>query len=227
MRFPGACIIGPSAVASRLVDGNAELINNVRTTSSKSNSLNAVNRSYFTRITDLKKGKYSCEAYPYTKLGLLGNLFLSEGGPGIVIKVTAGIRTGTDNFIHCLNSGLAADFEDPVAIGGTFLVKSGKVKAHIMPHFSKTPLNTDEDVNNWLNFFEMSAPLVHTSVFVSKDPGLDLRLEHSHFFSEHGDGGHYHYDTTPNTIEYVGYFNVAEFIYRIDQPVNTHQLGRD
>ena len=29
-------------------------------------------------------------------------------------------------------------------------------------------------------------------------------------FSRHGDGGHYHYDTTPDEVEYVGYFNLAE-----------------
>ena len=29
-------------------------------------------------------------------------------------------------------------------------------------------------------------------------------------FSRHGDGGHYHYDTTPDEVEYIGYFNLAE-----------------
>ncbi|KAK2502335.1 hypothetical protein MC885_001967 [Smutsia gigantea] len=86
--------------------------------------------------------------------------------------------------------------------------------------FSSCPLNSDEEVNNWLHFYEMKAPLVCLPVFVSRDP-------HTHCFSHHGEGGHYHYDTTPDTVEYVGYFLPAEFLYRIDQPIETHSFGRD
>jgi hypothetical protein len=39
-----------------------------------------------------------------------------------------------------------------------------------MPKFSETPLNTDEDVENWLKFYEMDAPFMNLSVFVSRDP---------------------------------------------------------
>ena len=56
---------------------------------------------------------------------------------------------------------------------------------------------------------------------------LDLRVEHFHGFSAHGDGGHYHYDTTPNDVAYSAYFNVAEFMFRIDRPRETHTIGRD
>ena len=41
--------------------------------------------------------------------------------------------------------------------------------------------------------------------------GLDLRIEHTHGLNvEKGQGGHYHYDTTPEVVEYHGYFNLAE-----------------
>lgn len=56
---------------------------------------------------------------------------------------------------------------------------------------------------------------------------LDLRIEHTHCFSNHGDGGHYHYDTTPEEVEYHGILVLAEKIYRVDRPQETHQLGRD
>lgn len=56
---------------------------------------------------------------------------------------------------------------------------------------------------------------------------LDLRVEHTHCFSDHGEGGHYHYDTTPEEVEYLGYYTVAEHIYRVDRPKVTHQVGRD
>lgn len=36
-------------------------------------------------------------------------------------------------------------------------------------------------------------------------------MEHTHGLNKgKGQGGHYHYDTTPDEIEYIGYFNVAE-----------------
>ena len=56
---------------------------------------------------------------------------------------------------------------------------------------------------------------------------FDLRVEHTHCFSDHGEGGHYHYDTTPTEVEYHGYYTLAERCYRIDRPTNTHNVGRD
>ena len=67
------------------------------------------------------------------------------------------------------------------------------------------------------------------SVYLYASPfqGLDLRVEHTHCFSSHGDGGHYHYDVTPKDVEYFGYFVPVEKIYRVDAPVVTHNIGRD
>jgi len=96
-----------------------------------------------------------------------------------------------------------------------------------MPDFSACPINSDEDVNNWLKFYEVTAPLTVLSVLVSRDPGLDLRVEHSHGWGENNQGGHYHYDTSPDTVEYTGYYNIASTCYRIDKPVVTHNIGRD
>lgn len=55
---------------------------------------------------------------------------------------------------------------------------------------------------------------------------VDLRLQHFHSFSDKW-AGHYHYDTTPDIVEYEGYFNIGEKVVRVDKPKNTHQLGRD
>jgi len=41
-------------------------------------------------------------------------------------------------------------------------------------------------------------------------------MEHFHCFSEHGDGGHFHYDVTPTEAEYIGYFNIAQYMFRVD-----------
>lgn len=118
-------------------------------------------------------------------------------------------------------------FKHSVGIGGVFVLKNGKVHQHVMRDFSKTPIRTEEELNNWLKFYEMPAELVALGTFVTGEFDLDLRLTHFHSFSQSHWGGHYHYDTTPDTVEYEAYFNVGERIVRIDRPTHTHKLGRD
>ncbi|XP_069767522.1 ester hydrolase C11orf54 homolog isoform X2 [Narcine bancroftii] len=150
---------------------------------------------------------------------LMPNIFTKGNGKDEVVEVRSCRRTGQNNFVSCMRETLEKHFGDkPVGVGGTFLIQKGKAKIHIMPEFSSCPLNSDEELNNWLKFFDMSAPLICQSVFVSHDLGFDLRVEHTHCFSHHGEGGHFHYDTTPDTVEYLGYFLPADYIYRIDRP---------
>uniref|UniRef100_A0A3Q3QUW6 DUF1907 domain-containing protein n=1 Tax=Monopterus albus TaxID=43700 RepID=A0A3Q3QUW6_MONAL len=146
-----------------------------------------------------------------------------------VIEVRAKKRTGSHSLVTCLRKTLESCYPNKsLALGGTFVIQKGKAKIHIMPReFSVCPLNTNDEVNNWLKYFEFSAPLICQSVLVSRDPGLDLRVEHTHCFSHHGEGGHYYIDTTPDSVEYLGYFMPAEFVYRIDRPNETHRVGRD
>ena len=134
---------------------------------------------------------------------LLANLFVCEGKPGKVVRVNVKKRIGSDNFVTAMRLVLNKYYNNRViSVGGVFLLRSAKAKLHIMPDFSKTPLNSNEDVNDWLNFFTMSSPLICLSVFHSSDPGLDLRVEHTHCFSDHNEGGHYHHDLSPDTVEY-------------------------
>ena len=47
--------------------------------------------------------------------------------------------------------------------------------------FSKKPLNTAEEVNDWLKFYEMSAPLTCIGHLVSHDPvSVGLVCVHTH-----------------------------------------------
>jgi hypothetical protein len=39
-----------------------------------------------------------------------------------------------------------------------------------MPKFSERPLESNEDVEKWLKFYEMDAPFMNLSVFISRDP---------------------------------------------------------
>ncbi|XP_001352468.3 ester hydrolase C11orf54 homolog [Drosophila pseudoobscura] len=170
------------------------------------------------------------EKIPHTepRCALLLNLFLSQGAPGQVLKISAKQRTGEHNFIECIRKGLEDHYGDRVVgLGGIFLIKKGAVHQHVMPDFSSTPIHTDEELNEWLKFYDMPAQLNAVGTLVTKEHGLDLRLQHFHSFSFSNWGGHYHYDTTPDIVEYEAYLNVAERVVRVDKPLSTHKVGRD
>ena len=131
-----------------------------------------VQKSYISRTFD-EDGTYKQMALPETetKMSLLGNLFVSEGKHGPVLKVECKKRTSADNFVTCMRKILQEKFpEGSIGIGGSFLLANGKAKIHVMPDFSPCPLETDNDVANWLKFYEMSAPMVFLSFFMSSDP---------------------------------------------------------
>lgn len=229
IELPGAFMLGAGAVSSKTVGMNGELMPLVLT---EAEGRPVVNGSYFSTVNPVDgkclQEKYS-ERFDDCDFGLLANLYACEGKPGKVIEVKACRRTGEDSLVSCMRKAMEEHYkEKSVALGGTFIIQKGKAKIHIMPReFSSCPLKTNEDVDKWLKYFEVSAPFICQSVMVSKDPGLDLRVEHTHGFSHHGEGGHYYIDTTPDTVEYLGYFLPAEFIYRIDRPSETHNVGRD
>ncbi|XP_063702104.1 ester hydrolase C11orf54 homolog [Culicoides brevitarsis] len=163
-----------------------------------------------------------------TRCALLGNLLLSEGKQGKVLKVHCKKRTGNLDFIASIRKCLTEHYKETVGLGGTFLLKEGAAKQHVMRDFSKTPITTEEELNTWLKFYEMPAKLINVGTLVTDEADLDLRLQHFHSFSHEGKwGGHYHNDTTPDTVEYEGYFVVAEKVVRVDKPVITHKFGRD
>jgi len=86
------------------------------------------------------------------------------------IKCRRRIDPGT-NFTASIRSALNKEFgTEPVGLGGLFLVRQAKSKIHIMQDFTVEPLKSDEEVNNWLHFFEMDPPMLFQSVLVSSDP---------------------------------------------------------
>lgn len=219
-----AFVIGAGAGPWPYLNCNCELMMNLVVSSSEIKNE--------TRIASVDKSSEKCTLETLngneTRLALLANLFLSEGKTGSVLKVHVKKRIGEDDFIACMQKALAHHYENKlVGIGGTFLINEGKVKQHIMQDFSTTPLNNVQQLNDWLRFYNMSTPLVAVGTFVSSETDLDLRVQHFHSFSQHGEGGHYHIDTTPETIEYLGYFNLGNNLYRIDQPEKSLKFGKD
>lgn len=55
-----------------------------------------------------------------------------------VLKVTASKRTGDENFVTCMRHTLARHYgNEPVGLGGVFVIEKGKAKIHVMvSHYS-------------------------------------------------------------------------------------------
>ncbi|XP_035742224.1 ester hydrolase C11orf54 homolog [Vespa mandarinia] len=219
-----AFVIGAGAGPWPYLNCNCELMMNLVISSSEIKNE--------TRIASVDKSSEKCTLEILngneTRLALLANLFLSQGETGSVLKVHVKKRIGEDDFVASMQKALAHHYENKlVGIGGTFLINKGKVKQHVMQDFSTKSLNNVQQLNDWLRFYNMSTPLVAVGTFVSSETDLDLRVQHFHSFSHHGEGGHYHIDTTPETIEYLGYFNLGNNLYRIDQPDKSLKFGKD
>ncbi|KZM28831.1 uncharacterized protein EKO05_0008527 [Ascochyta rabiei] len=205
-------LLGAAAGPFHVVGMNSELMPNL---SWKNKEVS--NETHFAKVRS--DGSAVCEKLSSHDCGLMANLFGSLGRPGPLLHITASSRTGPLNFTEAIRGALQDAFGTrTISLGGVFLISEGKAKLHVMPDFSPTPLVTDKQKEEWLKFYEMKAPLVCLSVLHSHDPGLDLRIEHTHCFSDHGEGGHYHYDTTPADVKYEAWFNIAEVLYRIDRP---------
>lgn len=208
-------VAGAGAGPYPLINQNCEGIMNLRVTADGQ----VTNETHISRVDG--NGTMEVQKVPETETrsALLGNVFLSEGQQGKVLKVSCKKRIGSENFISAMRLAMADHFKaQTVGVGGVFILKTGKAKQHVMDDFSKVPINTEEELNNWLKFFDMSAPLIAVGTFVTDEADLDLRLQHFHSFSKHGEAGHYHYDVTPDVVEYEGYFNVGARIVRVDKP---------
>jgi len=160
--------------------------------------------------------------YKSHELSSLANLMICEGKPNTeVLHISASIRTGSESsFVSCIRKALAAHYgtTHQVGLAGVFLIRHGSFKTHVMPSF---PTKDSPGDPSWLNFYTTTVPSTVLSVLVSTDlHNDDLRLEHSHFWShDKSTGGHYHNDTTPETVEYEGYYVPADTLWRIGKAV--------
>ncbi|KAK6009386.1 hypothetical protein OSTOST_25706 [Ostertagia ostertagi] len=136
----------------------------------------------------------------------MANLAISEEpGPAEVVHVKCSERIGKENLPGCIRKGLARHYgQSCVSLAGIFLLLRGEADVHIVPDYPSGSFKTMDEVESWFNMFKVKAPLVCATVFHSYDPGNNLRMEHTHCYSDHNDGGHYHTDTTPETVESEG-----------------------
>merc|ERR1719309_725211 len=122
-------------------------------------------------------------------------------------------------------------------------MESGTVKAHVNPDMEVLPKDYYDPVQmkcvkDFLQFYEFSAPLLCFTCLWTDQPADDLQClnlrssgEHTHFWREgesDGDfdsaaGGHYHGDTSPQEVQYTGYFSPAGKLFRVWDAVKQRQ----
>mmetsp|Transcript_10735 Transcript_10735/g.32864 ORF Transcript_10735/g.32864 Transcript_10735/m.32864 type:complete len:319 (-) Transcript_10735:61-1017(-) len=212
--LPNGSVLGAAAGDANFVGKNSELM--------PCEDVDAKSRS--THVAKLDDGgQCVLQAYDHGRMGFLGNLFLSEGKGGKVLKISVTSRRPdkTGDFTAALRSALGRAFPGrAIGLGGAFKMISGRFKAHVMPDFKETQMEDGPEVNAWLKFFEFGPGATFLSTLLTSDPSdgkLNLRLAHTHFFNdETGQGGHYHNDTTPEDVTYEAYYSPAHYVYRIE-----------
>ncbi len=195
-------------------------------------AMNGQNLSKLARVGE--RGHCVVKSYASHLHGGLGNLYVCDGLPSDVIRLEVQRRSGEQASLPlAIRTALHDRFSDcgrgEIALGGVIRIVAGQVRAHISPDFEciRFPYY-DADRNevfrpDFLRYYQGMGPdLTCMSVLWTGDPtGGSLHLrptgEHTHFFSTAGrsEAGHYHFDVTPDTIHYIGYFHPAGHVARV------------
>jgi hypothetical protein len=196
------------------------------------NLITSESKSIIARVGSNKE----CIAEKYTarKHGGLGNVFYTDGARGKVIKIKIKGRSGEQGSLpqamrEALSDNLKIEGNDHLALAGVFRMLKGKIKSHVQPDYADIKHEYYDPkqmkcVKDFLQFYEPVGPeLQGYSILWTGDPtGGDLNLresgEHTHFhsYTKENIAGHYHFDVTPEEIEYEGYFNTAEEVHRVN-----------
>ena len=188
-------------------------------------------KSIIARVSEDKK--CIVEKYSARKHGGLGNIFYTDGKQGKVIKLTIKGRNGKQGSLpQAIRTALIENLKienNHLALAGVFRILTGKIRSHVQPDYKNIKHEYYDPklmkcVKDFLQFYEPVGPELQCySVLWTGDPtggNLNLResSEHTHFhsYNHDKDAGHYHFDVTPDEIEYEGYFNTASEVYRIN-----------
>ena len=174
------------------------------------------------------------EKYTARKHGGLGNIYYTDGKRGKVIKIKIKGRSGNQGSLpQAIRSALSENLpiigNGHIALAGVFRILNGKIKSHVQPDYADIKHEYYDPkqmkcVKDFLQFYEpVGSELQCYSVLWTGDPTggiLDLREsgEHTHFhsYTKKNVAGHYHFDVTPDEIEYEGYFNIAKEVHRVN-----------
>ena len=196
------------------------------------NFITSESKSLIARVGKNKE----CIVSKYTekKHGGLSNIYYSDGKKGKVIQIKIKKRIGKQGSLsqamrNSLKTHLPVNGNNHVALAGVIRILDGKIKSHVQPDYNDIKIdyydpNQMKCVKDFLQFYQPVGPELQCySVLWTGDPtggNLNLREsgEHTHFHSyKHlKDAGHYHFDVTPEEINYVGYFNIPKEVHRVN-----------
>eukprot|EP01084_Bolivina_argentea_P182554 315124_1 len=226
--------LGAASVSSNIVGNNAELIPNIFLNNKQTS--NTINNSHYAMIN--KYDSPTIDAYNSCNHGCFANLFLCDGhNNDNVLYVRCKSKIGDLNFVSAIRTCLVKYLKDKgldhskqIGMGGVIKILNGKIHSLIMPNypnyknrgFGDLITYNNIEMKKWLNFYDFGPNLIMMSCIVTDDPTedklLDVRHEHTHFYSldKTNQGGHYIDSATPDEIEYEAYFSLAKVFYRID-----------
>ena len=129
------------------------------------------------------------------------------------------IHQGTKNFTDHLKAGLDSFGEKHLALGGVFKLSGSPMHIHIMNSFPTSETTVQEFIKTIPRFEISSEGLVNLVTVVSGSTLRPLNNPHTHCFGTKVDqvGGHYHYDTKPETAAYTGYFVLASKFVHVER----------
>ena len=174
--------------------------------------------------------------YEGHEVSSLCQLFVSSGEVCPAIRVHLRGRKEAEgrkgDLLAEMQEGLARAFAEPISLGGVFTMPNGTAKCHVMSDFTPEPICSQQYINEkWLRYFyeeKMTFVAVCTSKDFEGDAALDMRMLHAHGVTPDGRWcGHYHHDTTPETVEYEGFFLPAVKYVRVDQCSHTPDFAKD
>ncbi len=217
--------LGAGSGAMSCINGHCgELIINENLITNESKSIIA-------RVSEDKKcivEKYSARIH-----GGLGNIFYTDGKQGKVLKLKIKERIGQQGSLpQAIRKSLIENLKienNHLALGGVFRIKNGKIRSHVQPDYKDIKHEYYDPklmkcTKDFLQFYEPVGPELqcYTVLWTGDPTGGNLNLresgEHTHFhsYNHNKDAGHYHFDVTPDKIEYEGYFNTAEEVHRVN-----------
>ena len=188
-------------------------------------------KSIIARVSEDKK--CIVEKYSAKKHGGLGNIYYTDGKKGKVLKLIIKGRNGKQGSLpQAIRTALIENLtteDNQLALAGVFRILNGKIRSHVQPDYKDIKQEYYDPklmkcVKDFLQFYEPVGPELQCySVLWTGDPtggNLNLREsgEHTHFhsYNHDRDAGHYHFDVTPDEIEYEGYFNNATEVHRVN-----------
>ncbi|XP_071632159.1 ester hydrolase C11orf54 homolog [Temnothorax longispinosus] len=165
-----------------------------------------------------------------TTCSFMGNFFLSEGRESNVLKVRAKGRQTDLDIITIMQDILYRHYRDcPVALGGVLRMRNGRVALNVMPKCYFQNKSSFRSLSKWFDChdIELEQDLIAVGTIINTEPDilhyeqrynspLPRRHHQFHSFSNYGAGGQFVNDITRDTIEYEGYFNLANKIYMSD-----------